>query len=88
MPFDHCDNTCAHCRAGMQAACENLGFTVSGQAEYARVTQAEGSLVKTDGMPDAAMIPSLLDALRRDGHRLARGGRRRRPQGRHRRRRR
>ena len=60
VPFDHCDNTCAHCRAGMQAACENLGFTVSGQAEYARVTQAEGSLVKTDGMPDAAMIPSLL----------------------------
>jgi threonine dehydrogenase-like Zn-dependent dehydrogenase len=33
---------------------------VSGQAEYARVTQAEGSLVKTDGMPDPAMIPSLL----------------------------
>jgi threonine dehydrogenase-like Zn-dependent dehydrogenase len=60
VPFDHCDNTCAHCRAGMQAACENLGFTVSGQAEYARVTQAEGSLVKTDGTPDAAMIPSLL----------------------------
>ena len=60
VPFDHCDNTCAHCRAGMQAACENLGFTVSGQAEYARVTQAEGSLVKTDGMPDPAMIPSLL----------------------------
>jgi threonine dehydrogenase-like Zn-dependent dehydrogenase len=60
VPFDHCDNTCAHCRAGMQAACENLGFTVSGQAEYALVTQAEGSLVKTDGTPDAAMIPSLL----------------------------
>jgi threonine dehydrogenase-like Zn-dependent dehydrogenase len=60
VPFDHCDNTCAHCRAGMQAACENLGFTVSGQAEYARVTQAEGSLVKTDGIPDPAMIPSLL----------------------------
>lgn len=60
VPFDHCDNTCAHCRAGMQAACENLGFTVSGQAEYALVTQAEGSLVKTDGMPDESMIPSLL----------------------------
>ena len=60
VPFDHCDNTCAHCRAGMQAACENLGFTVSGQAEYALVTQAEGSMVRTDGTPDAAMIPSLL----------------------------
>jgi threonine dehydrogenase-like Zn-dependent dehydrogenase len=60
VPFDHCDNTCPHCRAGMQAACQNLGFTVSGQAEYARVTQAEGSLVKTDGPPDPSMIPSLL----------------------------
>jgi len=60
VPFDHCDNTCPHCRAGMQAGCTNLGFTNSGQAEYARVTQAEGSLVKTDGMPDADMIPSLL----------------------------
>lgn len=60
VPFDHCDNTCAHCRAGAQSGCVNLGFTLSGQAEYALVTQAEGSLVKTDGMPDEAMIPSLL----------------------------
>jgi len=60
VPFDHCDNTCAHCRAGMQAACDNLGFTASGQAEYSKVNFADGSLVKTDGMPDAAMIPSLL----------------------------
>lgn len=60
VPFCHSDNTCAHCRAGMQSACTNLGFTASGQGEYSLVTQAEGSLVKTDGMPDAAMIPSLL----------------------------
>ncbi|GAB3767185.1 threonine dehydrogenase-like Zn-dependent dehydrogenase [Nocardioides ginsengisegetis] len=60
VPFDHCDNTCPHCRVGMQAACDNLGFTASGQAEYSLVTQAEGSLVKTDGMPDASLIPSLL----------------------------
>ncbi len=60
VPFDHCDNTCAHCRAGAQSGCVNLGFTESGQAEYARVTQAEGSLVKTDGMPDEALLPSLL----------------------------
>ena len=60
VPFDHCDNTCAHCRAGMQAACDNLGFTASGQAEYTKVNFADGSLVKTDGMPDAGMIPSLL----------------------------
>jgi threonine dehydrogenase-like Zn-dependent dehydrogenase len=60
VPFDHCDNTCAHCRAGMQSACVNLGMTSSGQGEYARVSQADGSLVSTGGTPDAAMIPSLL----------------------------
>jgi threonine dehydrogenase-like Zn-dependent dehydrogenase len=60
VPFCHCDNTCAHCRAGVQSACVNGGFTESGQGEYARVTQADGSLVRTDGAPDASMIPSLL----------------------------
>jgi threonine dehydrogenase-like Zn-dependent dehydrogenase len=60
VPFCHCDNTCAHCRAGVQSACVNLGMTQSGQGEYARVTQADGSLVATDGMPDEHLIPSLL----------------------------
>lgn len=60
VPFDHCDNTCPHCLVGVQSACVNYGVTVSGQAEYARVTQAEGSLVKLDGVPDAALVPSLL----------------------------
>ncbi|QIK76491.1 zinc-dependent alcohol dehydrogenase family protein [Nocardioides piscis] len=60
VPFDHCDNTCVHCVAGMHSGCVNLGFTASGQAEYALVTQANGSLVKTDGMPDKDLIPSLL----------------------------
>ena len=60
VPFCHCDNTCAHCRAGVQSACTHQGFTTSGQAEYARVTQAEGSLVRTDGTPDDEMVPSLL----------------------------
>ena len=60
VPFCHCDNTCAHCRAGAQSVCENLGITSSGQGEYARVAQADGSLVKTDGMPDADLVPSLL----------------------------
>lgn len=60
VPFDHCDNTCVHCRSGVQSACENFGITTSGQAEYARVTQADGSLMKTDGTPDADLIPSLL----------------------------
>ncbi len=60
VPFCHCDNSCVHCRAGVQSACTNLGMTASGQGEYALVTQAEGSLVKTDGLPDASQIPSLL----------------------------
>ncbi|MCW2710111.1 MAG: dehydrogenase [Marmoricola sp.] len=59
-PFCHSDNTCPHCRAGMTSACANGGFTTGGQGEYAKVTQAEGSLVKTDGVPDASLLPSLL----------------------------
>ncbi len=59
-PFCHSDNTCPHCRAGMTSGCQNLGFTQGGQGEYAKVNQAEGSLVKTEGMPDESLIPSLL----------------------------
>ena len=60
VPFVHCDNTCAHCRAGVHSACVNVGHTRSGQGEYALVTQADGSLVKTRGVPDADLVPSLL----------------------------
>ena len=60
VPFCHADNTCPHCLAGMHSACDNLGFTESGQAEYTRVHQADGSLVKTPGTPDDDMVPSLL----------------------------
>lgn len=61
VPFCHCDGTCPHCLAGAHSACTNLGMTTSGQAEYARVTQADGSLVAVpDGAPDAALLPSLL----------------------------
>ncbi|HEU5455923.1 MAG TPA: alcohol dehydrogenase catalytic domain-containing protein, partial [Nocardioides sp.] len=52
VPFCHSDNTCPHCRAGMHSACENQGFTASGQGEYTLVHQAEGTMVKTDGQPD------------------------------------
>jgi threonine dehydrogenase-like Zn-dependent dehydrogenase len=60
VPFCHCDNTCAHCRAGVTSACENSAVTTSGQGEYARVVHADGSLVATDGVPDDALLPSLL----------------------------
>ncbi|KQP64895.1 MULTISPECIES: zinc-dependent alcohol dehydrogenase family protein [unclassified Nocardioides] len=65
VPFDHCDNTCAHCRAGMQSACVDLSITQSGQGELARVGHADGSLVRVDGVlgdgrPDPALVPSLM----------------------------
>ncbi|MBD8869554.1 zinc-dependent alcohol dehydrogenase family protein [Nocardioides donggukensis] len=77
IPFCHADNTCPHCRFGMHAACDNLGFTASGQAEYTLVHEAEGSLVKTDGMPDPGMIPSLLalsDVMSTGWHAAVSGG--------------
>ncbi|RNM11160.1 zinc-dependent alcohol dehydrogenase family protein [Nocardioides pocheonensis] len=60
VPFCTCDNTCPHCRHGAQSACLHGGMIAGGQGEYGLVSQAEGSLVKTDGPPDATMIPSLL----------------------------
>jgi threonine dehydrogenase-like Zn-dependent dehydrogenase len=60
IPFCHCDGTCAHCRAGMQSACVNIGMTASGQAEYTLVHEADGSLVKTPEVPDDSMLPGLL----------------------------
>jgi threonine dehydrogenase-like Zn-dependent dehydrogenase len=60
VPFCHSDNTCPHCQAGVTSACVNVGFTTGGQGEYALVTQADGSLVKTDGMPEGSLLPSLL----------------------------
>jgi threonine dehydrogenase-like Zn-dependent dehydrogenase len=60
VPFCHCDNTCPHCQAGVQSACSRSSMTSSGQAEYARVGQADGSLVRTDGVPGRELFPSLL----------------------------
>jgi threonine dehydrogenase-like Zn-dependent dehydrogenase len=60
VPFTHCDNACPVCRKGMQAGCQNVGFTIGGQGELVRVFQAEGSLVRTDGTPPAELVPALL----------------------------
>jgi threonine dehydrogenase-like Zn-dependent dehydrogenase len=60
VPFCHSCGSCAHCRAGMTSACVDQGFTQGGQGEYAKVHHADSSLVKTDGMPEPAMVPSLL----------------------------
>lgn len=54
-PFAFSDGTCPHCKAGFHTACVNGGFFgggsegSGGQAEYVRVPQAEGTLVKVPG---------------------------------------
>lgn len=60
VPFCHCDNTCAHCRAGVQSACVNVAMTTSGQGELALVSQADGSLVRTGDTPGEDDLASLL----------------------------
>jgi len=69
-PFMYSDNTCPHCRVGIQSACSTGGFwggpdrdglmADGGQGEYVRVPLADGTLVATRENPDEAMVPSLL----------------------------
>jgi threonine dehydrogenase-like Zn-dependent dehydrogenase len=69
-PFMYSDNTCPHCRVGVQSSCSTGGnwggldrdglMVDGGQGEYVRVPLADGTLVSTRETPDAAMIPSLL----------------------------
>ena len=60
VPFCHCDNSCPVCAKGMQAVCQNLGFTVGGQGELVTVNQADGSLVRLPEAPTAEQLPALL----------------------------
>ena len=69
-PFSICDNTCVHCRNGVQTSCLHGGWWGSvngdglladgGQGEYVRVPQADGTLVAAPGVPDDALLPSVL----------------------------
>jgi threonine dehydrogenase-like Zn-dependent dehydrogenase len=54
------DNTCPHCEAGFQSACQHREFVGGAQAELLRVPLADGTLVATPGRPSAELIPSLL----------------------------
>ncbi len=54
------DNTCPHCTFGFQSSCMQREFMTGAQAPYARVPLADGTLVATAEMPDAAMIPHML----------------------------
>ncbi|WP_336249244.1 zinc-dependent alcohol dehydrogenase family protein [Stomatohabitans albus] len=61
--FCYSDNTCEICRAGYQSRCVNGGFVGETQAEFARIPQADGTLVVVPGgRPDDRYIPSLLAA--------------------------
>ena len=69
-PFALGDGTCAHCRNGVWTSCvrgaawgstDDDGHVVDGaQGEYVRVPFAAANLVATPGMPDDALVPSLL----------------------------
>lgn len=54
------DNTCPHCRFGFQSSCVQREFMSGAQAPYARVPLADGTLVATDEVPSADLIPHLL----------------------------
>ncbi|MDO5614281.1 MAG: zinc-dependent alcohol dehydrogenase family protein [Paracoccus sp. (in: a-proteobacteria)] len=54
------DNTCPHCQFGFQSSCVQREFMLGAQAPYARVALADGTLVATEHMPDADMIPHML----------------------------
>jgi threonine dehydrogenase-like Zn-dependent dehydrogenase len=69
-PFALSDGTCPHCRNGIQTSCDNGQWWGSedddgrmidgGQGEHVRVPMADGTLVATPGVPDDALVPSLL----------------------------
>lgn len=54
------DNTCPHCQFGFQSSCAQREFMSGAQAPFARVPLADGTLVATEHMPDADMIPHML----------------------------
>ncbi len=63
VPFVHSCGVCPNCLAGVQSACAVIGMTSSGQGQYARVTNADGSLLRVGTAaeaPAAELLPSLL----------------------------
>ena len=87
-PFYVCDGVCANCRNGFSTSClhggfwgteiDGEGFADGGQGERVRVPLADGTLtVVPGGMPDPALIPSLLtlsDVMGTGHHAAVSGG--------------
>ncbi|MCL2464451.1 MAG: zinc-dependent alcohol dehydrogenase family protein [Micrococcales bacterium] len=69
-PFTISDNTCAHCRNGVQTSCVHGGswgfvnddglLADGGQGEYVRVPYADGTLVAGPAQPDDGLLPGVL----------------------------
>jgi threonine dehydrogenase-like Zn-dependent dehydrogenase len=69
-PFHASDNSCVHCRHGVNTSCvrgawwggkDEHGLRVdAGQGEAVRVPMADGTLVATPEQPDDGLVPSLL----------------------------
>lgn len=66
VPFAYSDDSCVFCREGVHTSCLHGGFygsrEVGGlQAEFARIPQADGSLVAVPGVDERSeLLPSLL----------------------------
>ena len=58
--FATSDNTCPHCQAGYQSSCVHREWMLRAQAPVLRVPLADGTLVRTPGVPSNDLIPSLL----------------------------
>lgn len=58
--FATSDNVCPHCQYGFQSSCVEREFMSGAQAPYARVPNADGTLVATTELPDDDLLPSLL----------------------------
>jgi len=58
--FATSDNVCPHCRHGFHSSCAEREFMSGAQAPYARVPNADGTLVATADLPAEDLLPSLL----------------------------
>ena len=65
------DNTCEICRAGYQTSCiqRQPGAPTGAQAEYARISLADGTLVATPVMPRARGVKASVAPARGDRQR-------------------
>ncbi|KAA8817238.1 IMP dehydrogenase [Bifidobacterium callitrichos] len=52
LPFPYSCGTCPVCRAGFESVCPHGGYFGASQAEYVRVPEADGTVVKVPGSPE------------------------------------